>query len=124
MNSQPIIIPDELGRFIDERQRIWADVNKSQSHAAELNQLSSAIPNCAPAQLQSSFTKEQAPPTELASVLAALKNELANISNLGTEIMKHQAEIEEIRKRDKSIITALVVAAVVMIIILIAVISS
>lgn len=124
MSSSNIIIPSDLGSLIGERERIWAEGDKAATYVAELNQLSSKVPNCAAAVLQSAFSRENIPPTELASVLPVLKNELENIARLQHEIEGCHAEIQRIQSRDKKIIIAAIAAVVLFIIILIAVISS
>lgn len=121
MSNPHIIIPSDLSALINERERIWQAANYSAQNVAELNQLASLIADCPPAVLQSTFTQERTPSAEIASVLPALKNELETINRLRADIAGRQVEIEQIKKRDRTII--IVAAAVVVLLLIILIVS-
>jgi hypothetical protein len=124
MSNSNIIIPSDLSTLISERERILQGADHSARWVAELNQLSSQVADCPPAVLQAAFSQEHTPPAELASVLPVLKNELENINRLRADIAGCQMEIQQIQKRDKTIVIVGVVVAILLIVILIAKISS
>jgi hypothetical protein len=120
MGNSNINIPSELGSLIYERQKIWAEVDKSRSHVTELSQLSSHVANCAPAELEAALSSQGTPPAELVAALALLKNEIESIDKLKAEMASCRMEIEQIQSRDRTVIIAIIVVVLLLIIIVIA----
>ena len=118
------MISSDLNGLISERERMLEEVEKSSSYVSELNQLSSQVPDCAPAALQAVFSRDNTPLAELVSVLPVLRGELENIQKLGAQMAACRSEIEQIQKRDRTIIIAGIGIVILLIIILIAKISS
>jgi hypothetical protein len=113
-----IAIPPDLSELVADREKVWAEVERSQSLSAELGKLSAQVPQCAPAPLQLQFGPDSTPPAELAAVLPLLKEKIETASKLSTNVKACHDEIEAIKHREKMIIVAVAVAAVVLLIVL------
>lgn len=124
MSSSNITIPDDLSDLIQEREMILKEMDKSKGHLNELSNLSNQVPDCQPVVFHSSFSREQTPPAELAAILPELNGELDNINKLSAQIRGRRAEIEQIQRRDKTIIIVIIAAVVLFVFILIGIISS
>jgi hypothetical protein len=119
MSNSNVVVPPELIPLITEREKVWADVERSQKLSAEVGQLSSSVPNCAPAELQLRFGTDSTPLTELDTVLPMLKEKIETTRKLNTEKEGCFAEIEAIKRREKMTITIGVIVGVVILIVLI-----
>ncbi|MFL6255146.1 MAG: hypothetical protein ACJ74T_08980 [Pyrinomonadaceae bacterium] len=118
MSNSSVVIPPDLSPLITDRERVWLEFDRSQQLSAELNQLSSHVPQCAPANLQLPFGAGSTPPAELEAVLPMLKQNLATTNNLHAEVQACHSEIEAIKRKEKNIITGAVIAGVLLLLVL------
>jgi hypothetical protein len=119
MPNSNVVVPPELVPLITEREKVWADVDRSQKLSAEVGQLSSSVPECAPAELQLRFGADSTPLTEIETVLPLLKEKLETTRKLNAEKKGCFAEIEAIKHREKMVITIGSIAGVVILIVII-----
>jgi hypothetical protein len=122
--NEVIVVPPELGALVADREKVWADIDKSQGLSAELTKLSSQVPERAPAELQLQFGPESTPPAELAAILPLLKEKIDTARKLGADVKACHDEIAAIKQREKMTVVAMVVGAVVLFIVLLLVIAS
>ena len=121
MSSSNVIVPPDLSKLIIEREKVWVDFDRSQSFAGDLNQLSTQIPDCAPAELQLQFPADSTPLTELETVLPMVKEKIEAANRLKAEVKGCYDEIEVIKRKEKTLIIGLVVAGVLALLFLISV---
>lgn len=119
MASPNVVIPPELITLIDEREQIWAEVDRAQNLTAQLGQLSAQVPNCTPASLQLQFGADNNPTAELATILPLLKEKIEATNKLKAEVQASYNQIEAIKQQEKMIITVAVISGVVLFLILI-----
>lgn len=119
MSNSNVVVPPELIPLITEREKVWAEVDRSQNLSAEVARLSSAVPECAPAQLQLRFGADSTPLAELETILPMLKEKIETTRKLNAEKDGYFAEIEAIKRQEKMIITIGIIAGVVIFIVLI-----
>lgn len=124
MSGSNIIVHPAFNQLISEREKIWADFDRSKSVAGELNQLATQIPDCEPATLQLQFGADSIPPTEIETVLPMIKEKIAIANRLGTEMKGCYDEIESIKRKQKTVIVSLVAGGLVLLLILIIVVIS
>lgn len=122
--NEVVVVPPELGALVADREKVWADIDRSQGLSAELAKLSSQVPQCAPAELQLQFGPESTPLAELAAVLPLLKEKISTARKLGADVKACQDEIAAIKQREKMTIVAIAVAAVVLLLVLLLVVGS
>ncbi len=119
MPNSGVVISSDMSSFISEREAIWAEFERSQRMAGEIDHISPHIAACAPARLQSQFSAENSPMSELESVIPLLKSELETINRLNAQAKNCYDEIENIKRREKTIIIAASIAIIVVLLILI-----
>jgi hypothetical protein len=119
MANSNVFIPPELSKQISEREKVWLDFDRSQNFAAELGGLSSAVPNCAPSELQLRFGSDSTPLNELETVLPMLKENIETAHKLKAEMQSCYGQIEAIKQQEKKIIMIGVIAGVVVLLVLI-----
>lgn len=117
MSNSSIVIPPDLSQLIADREKVWLEFDRSQQLSAELNQLSSHVPQCAPANLQLHFGAGSTPPAELAAVLPMLKENIVTTNNLHAEMQACHTEIEAIKRQEKTLITIAVAVGVVILLV-------
>jgi len=118
MSNTSVVIPPELNQLIADREKVWLEFERSQQLSTELNKLSSHVPQCAPANVQLNFGPGSTPPAELEAVLPMLKEQLATTNNLHSEAQACHAEIEAIKRKEKTTITVAVVAGILILFVL------
>jgi hypothetical protein len=116
-------IDTELREIVDERKQIWKQFGQSMGIGNELTQLSGQIPT-QPAQPRGPLTSTQASPDELSAALQLVKQSLENSAVINTSIQQKQAQIAQLKQRDKNIVIGLAIAVVVAILVLWATITS
>lgn len=119
-----VVFPPELGALVADREKVWADIDRSQGLSAELAKLSSQVPQRAPAELQLQFGPESTPPSELATIFPLLKEKIDTARKLGADVKACQDEIAAIKQREKMTVVAMVVGGVILFIVLLLIIAS
>jgi hypothetical protein len=119
-----VVVPREVAPLVADREKVWAEFDRSQSLAAELGKLSAQVPQRAPAELQLQFGPESTPPAELAAVLPQLKEKIAAAGKLSAEVKACHDEIAAIKQREKMTIVIMAAAAVVLFIVLLIVVAN
>ena len=110
MAGSNIIVPPDVSPLMAEREKVWADFDRSQNLSTEIKKLSSAVPDCAPAALQLKFGTDSTPLKELETVLPMLKEKIDTSNKLKAQITDCHAQIEAIKQKEKTIITIAAVA--------------
>jgi prefoldin subunit 5 len=124
MSTSNVIIPPEFSQPIINREKIWADYDNSQRLAAELDQLLKHIPECESAALQLQFGIDSIPSNELQTVLTMLNQELETSNRLRDEANSCRAEIDAIKRKEKTIIMAAIGGGVVLVLVFLIIILS
>lgn len=119
MSGSNVVVPPELSPLLIEREKVWADFDRSLNLSAEVSRLSSSVPECAPAELQLQLGADSTPFTELETVLPLLKGKIESTRKLNEEKTACFAEIEAIKQREKMIVTIGIIAGVVIFLVLI-----
>ena len=127
MSSTNVIVPPDVTQLISEREQVWAEFERSQSLVEDFRKVSAAVPNTAPAQLQLSSGTPN-PPAALADALQQMKNELGAAQKLNADITACHAQIEAIKRSEKTtialIVAGIVVASIVFLIVVVSIVSS
>lgn len=118
MSNSNIIIPSELSKVLNEREKVLTNIERAQSLVGELGRLSSSIPECKPAGVQLQSPPENTPLTQIELALPLVKNEIATINKLKAEVKGCEDKIKNIHRKEKLIIT-ISISAIIMIIIII-----
>jgi hypothetical protein len=124
MSSSNVIVPPEFGKLISEREKAWADFDRSQSLAGALNQMAKEIPDCAPAEMQLQFGADSIPPAELEALLPLVKQKIETANRLKADVKSCYDEIETIKQKQKNVIIGLGVGGAVLLLILLIVLVS
>lgn len=112
-----VIIPGDIGKLLDERVKVWANFDSSQSTFENLNRLLSKIKSSEPAKIAESLSGGNLPTLELASALSQLESELAKIEKSESTIRSHKEEIEKIESQQRWMIAIAIIVVIVIIII-------
>ena len=110
MSNSSVVIPPDLSRLIADREKVWLEFDRSQQLSAELTDLSSHVPECAPANLQLHFGASSTPPAELETLLPMLKEKLVAAHKLHAEVQACHAEIEAIKRQEKTFVAVAIAA--------------
>jgi hypothetical protein len=111
--SSNVMFPPDLSKLIIEREKVWGDFDRSQSLVADLKQLLTQIPDCAPAGLQLRFPTDTIPPTQLETILPMVKEKIETAKRLKAEVKGCNDEIETIKRKEKTIMVGIAIAGVV-----------
>jgi hypothetical protein len=114
MVDSDLVIPNEIGKIVNERATLWQRFEESQSQFNEIEKLASQFASSTSAQIPSELTSEKTPPAEVTAALQNFKGELARISKGQEGIKAYQAEIKRIKDQQLAIIivVGLVITAV------------
>ena len=123
MSSTNVILPPDVTQLISEREQVWAEFERAQGLVEDFRKVSAAVPNTAAAQLQLSSGTHN-PPADLSYALQQMKNELAAVQKLNADIMTCDAQIEAIKRSEKTMIALIVAGIVVVFIVLLIVVAS
>ena len=123
MSSTNVIVPPDVTQLISEREQVWADFERAQGLVEDFRKVSAAVPNTAPAQLQLSSGTHN-PPAALAEALQQMKNELGAVQELHANIAGCHAQIEAIKRNEKTMIALIVGGIVVVFIVFLIVVVS
>ncbi len=56
MPNLDIIIPADISKLIDEREKVWEDYDKAEARSKEINQLASRLGTEIPASITAKFS--------------------------------------------------------------------
>ena len=123
MGNTNVIVPPDVTQLISEREQVWAEFERAQGLVDDFRKVSAAVPNTAPAQLQLSSGTHN-PPADLSHTLQQMKNELDAVQKLNADIMDCQAQIEAIKRSEKTMIALMVGGVVVVFVVFLIVVAS
>ena len=122
MSSTNVIVPPDVNQLIAEREQVWTNFDRAQNLAEEFRKLCSHVPNVAPANLQLPAPPNN-PPAHLESTMQQIKQELATVQKLHAEMQACHQQIDEIKRKETTMIALMVGGAVLGLIIFIIVIA-
>ncbi|HEX7333178.1 MAG TPA: hypothetical protein VF290_16860 [Pyrinomonadaceae bacterium] len=126
MSSTNVIVSPEVNQLIAEREQVWTNFDRAQTLAEEFRKLCSHVPNVAAANLQLPASSNN-PPTQLQTTMQQIKQELAAIEQLKTEMSSCHEQIAAIKRNEKMMIGLIVggvLIAVIIFLILVAAVAS
>ena len=118
MSSTNIILPPDVKPLIAEREQVWTNFDGAQNLVEEFRKLCSQVPNVAPANLPPPATSDN-PPVHLETSMQQIKQELATIAKLNAEMNSCHQQIEDIKRKEKTMIMLMVGGGVLLLIIFI-----
>ena len=119
MPDSNVVVPPDLRQLINDREKVWADFDRSQNLSAELGKLSSHVPKCAPAELQLKFGAGSTPSAELGTVVPLLKEKIEAARKLNTDVKACYDQIEAIKHKEKIMTVVAAVAGVLVLFVLV-----
>jgi len=122
MSSTNVIVPPDVNQLIAEREQVWTNFDRAQGLVEEFRKLCSHVPNVAPANLQLPAAPNN-PPAHLESTMQQIKQELATVQKLNAEMKSCHQQIDDIKRKEKTMIALMAGGAVLVLIIFIIVIA-
>ena len=119
MTESGFVIPNNILKIVNERVDIWEKFDHTRKQFEDMQKLNAQVLDGPVAPLPSALTEEKTPPSEIASALVKLREEMNLISDKQATIDAYQDEISRIEQQRT---TLLIIAGAVIVIVLIVII--
>jgi len=117
MTQKDIHMPPEVHHFINERTKIWAEMDAARSHAGQLDQYSQKIGGVSGQAIDVSipFTKTGNPSDEITAIVSEINKQMKQVDDLDREVNATQTQIANIKQRAQSMTILLIVGIIIVI---------
>ena len=99
MTESGFVIPNNILKIVNERVDIWEKFDHARKQFEDMQKLNAQVLDGPVAPLPSALTEEKTPPSEIASALVKLREEMNLISDKQATIDAYQDEISRIEQQ-------------------------